>query len=172
MRTGRLCHRIWPWCGKTRRSGSSCSGLCPARCATWSKPAAAGAFYPHDLLPWPAVNPQWGRWRDNRCFEHVLADLRCLVRLLAGQKAEPTAVILDFYSPRVWWSMFRASHPAKVTGQILHGSARITQAIRRSDQRSQESLQALAKRHSIAPKMVAKWRKRTTTTAAMGPKPA
>ncbi|RZJ58399.1 MAG: IS481 family transposase [Hymenobacter sp.] len=58
-------------------------------------------------------------------------------------------------------------------GQVLHGSARTTQAIRRSIQRSQESLQALAKRHSIDPKTVAKWRKRTTTTAApMGPKSA
>ncbi len=58
-------------------------------------------------------------------------------------------------------------------GQILHGSARTTQAIRRSIQRSQESLQALAKRYSIDPKTVTKWRKRTTTTdAPMGPKPA
>jgi transposase InsO family protein len=58
-------------------------------------------------------------------------------------------------------------------GQILHGSAHTTAAIRRSIQRSQESLQALAKRHSINPKTVAKWRKRATTTdAQMGPKPA
>jgi hypothetical protein len=58
-------------------------------------------------------------------------------------------------------------------GQVLPGSARTTQAIRRSIQRSQESLQTLAKRHSIDPKTVAKWRKRTTTTdAPMGPKPA
>lgn len=56
-------------------------------------------------------------------------------------------------------------------GQVLHGRARTTQAIQRSIQRSQESLQALAKRHSIDPKTVAKWRKRTTTTEApMGPK--
>ena len=40
-------------------------------------------------------------------------------------------------------------------GQVLHGSARTTQAIRRRIQRSQESLQALAKRHSIDPKTVA-----------------
>ena len=58
-------------------------------------------------------------------------------------------------------------------GQILHGSARTAQAVRRSIQRSQESLQTLAKRHSIDPKTVAKWRKRTTTTdAPMGPKSA
>jgi transposase InsO family protein len=58
-------------------------------------------------------------------------------------------------------------------GQLLHGSARTTAAIRRRIQRSQESLQALAKRHNINPKTVAKWRKRATTTdAPMGPKPA
>ncbi|MGI4737306.1 MAG: IS481 family transposase [Janthinobacterium lividum] len=57
--------------------------------------------------------------------------------------------------------------------QLLHGSARTTQAMRRRIQRSQESLQALAKRHNIDPKTVAKWRKRTTTSdAPMGPKPA
>jgi transposase-like protein len=58
-------------------------------------------------------------------------------------------------------------------GEVLHGSARTTAALRRSIQHSQESLEALAKRHSINLKTVAKWRKRTTTTdAPMGPKPA
>ena len=57
-------------------------------------------------------------------------------------------------------------------GQVLHGSARTTAAIRAAIQRSQESLQTLAVRHGINPKTVAKWRKRTTTTdAAMGPTP-
>ena len=58
-------------------------------------------------------------------------------------------------------------------GQILHGSARTTQAVRRAIQRSQESLQALATRHGINPKNVAKWRKRPTVhDARMGPTPA
>ena len=58
-------------------------------------------------------------------------------------------------------------------GQVLHGSARTTAAVRRASQRSQESLQTLATRHGINPKTVAKWRKRTTTTnSAMGPMPA
>jgi transposase-like protein len=58
-------------------------------------------------------------------------------------------------------------------GQILHGSARTTAAVRRAIQRSQESLQALAVRHGINPKTVAKWRKRATVTdAPMGPAPA
>jgi transposase-like protein len=55
-------------------------------------------------------------------------------------------------------------------GQLLHGSARTTAAVRATIQRSQESLQTLAKRHGINPKTVAKWRKRPTVQdARMGP---
>ena len=46
-------------------------------------------------------------------------------------------------------------------GQVLHGSARTTEAVRRAIQHSQESLRALAKRHGIDQKTVAKWKKRT-----------
>ena len=45
-------------------------------------------------------------------------------------------------------------------GQVLHGSARTTAAVRRAIQQSQESLRSLAKRHGINPKTVAKWKKR------------
>src|SRR6201985_2226377 len=45
-------------------------------------------------------------------------------------------------------------------GQILHGSARTTAAVRRAIQDSQESLRNLAKRYGINPKTVAKWKKR------------
>ena len=45
-------------------------------------------------------------------------------------------------------------------GQVLHGSATTTEAIRRAIQHSQESLRALAKRYGINPKTVAKWKKR------------
>lgn len=56
-------------------------------------------------------------------------------------------------------------------GQTLHGCATTTQALRRCFQTSTLSLSALAKRHGINPKTVAKWRKRATTTdAPMGPK--
>lgn len=56
-------------------------------------------------------------------------------------------------------------------GQILHGCARTTEAVRRTIQHSQESLNILAQRHGINPKTVAKWRKRTTVQdAPMGPK--
>src|SRR3954465_12875270 len=45
-------------------------------------------------------------------------------------------------------------------GQVLHGSARTTAAVRRAIQHSQESLRSLAQRHGINPKTVAKWKKR------------
>src|SRR3982751_3362650 len=45
-------------------------------------------------------------------------------------------------------------------GQVLHGSARTTAAVRRAIQHRQASLRVLAKRHGINPKTVAKWKKR------------
>ena len=49
-------------------------------------------------------------------------------------------------------------------GQVLHGSATTTAAVRRAIQNSQESLRALAKRYGINQKTVAKWKKRTSVT--------
>ncbi|MEK9213405.1 hypothetical protein SM191_19695, partial [Sphingomonas sp. 2378] len=46
-------------------------------------------------------------------------------------------------------------------GQVLHGSARTTEAVRRAIQHSKESLRVLAKRYGINQKTVAKWKKRT-----------
>jgi transposase InsO family protein len=48
-------------------------------------------------------------------------------------------------------------------GQILHGSATTTEAVRRAMQNSQESLRKLAKRYGINPKTVEKWKKRAST---------
>jgi Helix-turn-helix domain len=45
-------------------------------------------------------------------------------------------------------------------GQVLHGSATTTEAIRRALQNSQKSLRALARRYGINQKTVAKWKKR------------
>jgi hypothetical protein len=45
-------------------------------------------------------------------------------------------------------------------GQVLHGSARTTAAVRRAIQHSQASLRVLAKRHGLNPKTVAKWKRR------------
>jgi transposase InsO family protein len=49
-------------------------------------------------------------------------------------------------------------------GQVLHGCATTTAAVRRAIQHSQESLRVLARRHGINPKTVAKWRKRSAVT--------
>ena len=58
-------------------------------------------------------------------------------------------------------------------GQVLHGSARITAAVRRAIQHNQESLQSLVTRYRINPKTVAKWRKRPgVRDARMSPEPA
>ena len=58
-------------------------------------------------------------------------------------------------------------------GQVLHGSATTTEAVRRAIQNSQESLRALAGRYGINQKTVAKWRKRTSVAdLPTGPKDA
>ena len=56
-------------------------------------------------------------------------------------------------------------------GQVLHGSATTTEAIRRAIQHSQESLRALARRYGINHKTVAKWKKRVSVVdLPTGPK--
>jgi transposase InsO family protein len=58
-------------------------------------------------------------------------------------------------------------------GQILHGSATTTEAVRRAIQHSQASLRALATRYGINPKTVAKWKKRSSVAdLPTGPKNA
>ena len=56
-------------------------------------------------------------------------------------------------------------------GQILHGSATTTYAIRATIQRSKATLKELAAQYSLDPKTVAKWKKRAFVhDAPMGPK--
>ena len=56
-------------------------------------------------------------------------------------------------------------------GQVLHGRATTTEAVRRAIQDSQESLRALSKRYGINQKTVAKWKKRTSVAdLPTGPK--
>src|SRR5690606_5887157 len=60
-----------------------------------------------------------------------------------------------------------------IMGQLLHGCAKTTKAIRLSIKNSQESLRTLARKYSVNPKTVAKWKKRKVITdAPMGPKNA
>src|SRR5215471_6163583 len=55
-------------------------------------------------------------------------------------------------------------------GQILHGSAKTTHAVRAAIQRSKTSIQELASRYDLNPKTVMKWRKRAFLyDAPMGP---
>ena len=49
-------------------------------------------------------------------------------------------------------------------GQVLHGSATTTEAVRRAIQHSQASLRTLASRYGINQKTVAKWKRRTSVT--------
>ena len=56
-------------------------------------------------------------------------------------------------------------------GQVLHGGATTTEAIRRAIQHSQESLRVLARRYGINRKTVAKWKNRTSAAdAPTGPR--
>ena len=56
-------------------------------------------------------------------------------------------------------------------GQVLHGSAKTTHAIRAAIQRSQASAKELSKRYNLNPKTVAKWKKRDfIDDAPMGPR--
>ena len=56
-------------------------------------------------------------------------------------------------------------------GQVLHGSATTTEAVRRAIQARQESVRSLARHYGISPTTVQKWRRRQTTTGArMGTK--
>jgi len=58
-------------------------------------------------------------------------------------------------------------------GQVLHGSATTTEAVRRAIQHSQESLRFLAKRYGINQKTVAKWKRRSSVAdIPTGPKDA
>lgn len=56
-------------------------------------------------------------------------------------------------------------------GQVLHGSAATTEAVRRAIQHSQESLRTLARRYSINQKTAAKWKRRSSVAdVPTGPK--
>jgi transposase len=50
---------------------------------------------PHDLPPWAAVYQQMQRWLKAGVFEAIVHDLRVLLRVLDGRKAQPSAVLFD-----------------------------------------------------------------------------
>jgi transposase len=49
----------------------------------------------HDLPPWPVVYQQTQRWLAAGCFEAVVHDLRAVLRLAEGRRAQPTAAVID-----------------------------------------------------------------------------
>jgi len=52
-------------------------------------------FMPSDLPPWEMVYQQSQRWIKAGVFEHMVHDLRVLLRLAKGRQAQPTATIFD-----------------------------------------------------------------------------
>ncbi|MET3469510.1 transposase [Novosphingobium sp. 1529] len=59
------------------------------------KTGAPWRWMPNDLPPWPAVYQQTQRWLAAGCFEALIDDLRVVLRLASGRKAEPSAAIID-----------------------------------------------------------------------------
>ncbi len=59
------------------------------------KTGAPWRWMPNDLPPWAAVYQQTQRWLAAGCFEALVDDLRAVLRLAAGRRAEPTAAIID-----------------------------------------------------------------------------
>lgn len=58
-------------------------------------------------------------------------------------------------------------------GQVLHGSATTTEAVRRATHHSQANLRALAKRYGMNQNTGAKWKRRTSVAdGPTGPKEA
>lgn len=76
------------------------------------------------------------------------------------------------FSPAVWGKQSSwPSIPGGIMGQILHGRATTTHAIRAAIRRSKAPLKELATRYGLNPKKVAKWRNRSfLDDAPMGPK--
>ena len=52
-------------------------------------------FMPNDLPPWPIVYQQTDRWFKAGVFETIVNDLRVILRVADGRKAQPSAAILD-----------------------------------------------------------------------------
>ena len=60
--------------------------------------ARAGApwrLLPHDLPPWQMVYQQFRRWNEAGCFEALVNDMGSLIRVAAGHRGQPNAIILD-----------------------------------------------------------------------------
>ena len=52
-------------------------------------------YLPNDLPPWYTVYQQTHRWIAAGCFGGIVHNLRELLRVAGGRKAQPSAVVLD-----------------------------------------------------------------------------
>lgn len=52
-------------------------------------------YLPSDLPPWYTVYQQAQRWIKAQVFEAIVSDVRALLRVAAGRKAQPSAAIFD-----------------------------------------------------------------------------
>ena len=59
------------------------------------KTGAPWRWMPHDLPPWTAVYQQAQRRSSAGCLEQLAEDLRAVLRLAVGHRANPSAAILD-----------------------------------------------------------------------------
>src|SRR5215207_6230253 len=50
---------------------------------------------PNDFPPWEAVYQQTRRWLEAGCFEHMVSDLRSMIRAALGRQGQPSAAVLD-----------------------------------------------------------------------------
>src|SRR6202020_2364381 len=110
-----------------------------------------------------------------RLVETAPGDLDKVLFAPSGAAAISMALKLARYvfSPGLCWGILIERFEGCAMGQILHGSATTTEAVRRAIQDSQASLRALAKRYGINPKTVAKWKKRgSVADLPTGPKVA
>ena len=72
---------------------------------------------------------------------------------------------------RVLWCTMLCGMEGRTVGQVLHGSATTTQAIRRAIQLNQESARGLAKRYGVNPNTIAKWKQGgSVSDRSTGPK--
>jgi transposase len=59
------------------------------------KTDATWRMVPHDLPPWEVIYQQSQRWLKAGVFEALVHDLREILRLVEGRKAQPSAAIFD-----------------------------------------------------------------------------
>ena len=55
----------------------------------------AWRMMPNDLPPWTVIYRQTRRWMDAGKFEEIVHDLRLVLRLCSGRRAQPTAAVID-----------------------------------------------------------------------------